>query len=195
MRRAKPGNLFWVLAIAFTALCCSATTAIAQTARKFVRHDVVEVGNGRKAEILQCRGEGPLEECDVIYYTINRAQGHRMWQNANRLREEERAAKLLNDIKAGKINSLARTPVHETKADVEKIKAAAEQLVSEPPPVRGSKLIDSSAVGSNVGKDTHLKTVVRRIDSVNKDKIDTFQVTLKRELELQRLTGKCQQGK
>jgi hypothetical protein len=62
------------------------------------------MGNGLKVEVLRSRGEGPLEEYDVIYYTEKRQLGTRMWQNANRLREEERAAL----ISRGELKSAAR---------------------------------------------------------------------------------------
>lgn len=76
----------------------------------FRKHEVLEVGGGKKVEILGCRGEGPLQECDVIYYTDRRQTGTRMWRNANRLKEEERAAKLAKGD---------RSVVEETAASVD----------------------------------------------------------------------------
>ncbi len=60
-------------------------------------HQVIDMGSGQKVEILSCYGEGPLEECDCIYYTDRRQNGKRMKQNANRIREEEKAAQIVRD--------------------------------------------------------------------------------------------------
>ena len=72
--------------------CIAVFCVSAQTVRKFERHEVVDVGGGMKAEVLQCRGEGPLEECDVIYYSTRRQEGTRVWRNANGTGRRKRSA-------------------------------------------------------------------------------------------------------
>ncbi len=139
----------WTLTGIMAILNTLLLTANAQTARKFERHDIVEVANGRKAEIIQCRGEGPLEECDVIYYTTNRAQGTRTWENANRLREMERAAKLARDIQQGRINTLAKyrgTLKKDSTADHFERDTLAKMAAAKPRPAgkRGSELQELS---------------------------------------------------
>ena len=88
------GKSISVFIISFLVSCLLSATANAQAPKPFEAHEVIEIGNGQKIEILKCRGEGPVEECDCIYYTDKRQNGKRMWQNANRIREEQRSAEL-----------------------------------------------------------------------------------------------------
>lgn len=164
----------------------------AQTPRKFVRRDIVDVGNGQKVEIIQCHGEGPLEECDVIYYTTNRGQGTRMWQNANRLREDERAARLLRDIEQGKINSLAKNPVSPEKASGQdesfvNTNSVKSNFLKQQGALTShiSDLSVPATTQSQIDKDAALQKEIRRIDSITKSKVDTFKLALQREIEIQ----------
>jgi hypothetical protein len=72
--------------------------AFAQTKQSYRNHEEIEIGGGMKVEILKCYGEGPTEECDCIYFTDKRQNGTRMKQNANRIKEEERAYNLAKGI-------------------------------------------------------------------------------------------------
>ena len=122
MVRFSRFNLFMVLFT--TALLCS-LSAIAQELKPFVAHEVIEIGGGQKIEILRCRGEGPVEECDCIYYTDKRQNGKRMWQNANQIRQEQKSAQL--EVAAAK--ELAKTEAQ--KMAEAKAKEAAERKAAK----------------------------------------------------------------
>lgn len=123
-RKAISLKLWCVFVLIF---CC--TTAFSQE-RPFREHEVIDVGGGQKVEILRCRGDGPYEECDCIYYTTKRQLGTRSWQNANRIREEERAARIARNAELGvpqntssMANSSRRnTPVKAASPAVAKVK-------------------------------------------------------------------------
>jgi hypothetical protein len=91
MTKRKRISVIAVLQILF---CGHSFFSFAQTTPSFKPHDVIDVGGGMKVEILKCRGEGPTEECDCIYYTEKRQTGKRMWQMVSTIKEEERAALL-----------------------------------------------------------------------------------------------------
>jgi len=102
-------TVLYRVVLSFLFICAVASSVSAQTERKYRNHEVIDVGNGQKVEILRSRGEGPLEEYDVIYYTDKRQLGTRMWQNAARLREEERAAILASEALKAPSKTSAKT--------------------------------------------------------------------------------------
>ena len=69
----------------------------AQTNPTFQNHQIIDIGNNTKVEILRSRGEGIAEECDVIYFTTKRQDGKRMWQSVRQLKEEERAGRIAKE--------------------------------------------------------------------------------------------------
>lgn len=69
----------------------------AQTPHTFENHQMLDIGNNTKVEILKSRGEGIAEECDVIYFTTKRQEGKRMWQSVRQLKEEERAGRIARE--------------------------------------------------------------------------------------------------
>jgi outer membrane protein len=66
----------------------------AQVQKDYNPHEVIEIGNGTKIEVLKCRGEGADQECDVIYYTDKRQAGKRKWEKTSLIRELEQSAKV-----------------------------------------------------------------------------------------------------
>lgn len=70
------------------------SSALAQSQRKYEEHEVIDIGNGIKIEILNFRGEGENEECNVIYYTDKRQTGKRVWEKTSKVKELEHDAKL-----------------------------------------------------------------------------------------------------
>ena len=57
--------------------------------RKFNQGEMVETGGGITAKILQCRGAGDNEECDVQYYRGDAPESTPRWENADFLRRAE----------------------------------------------------------------------------------------------------------
>ncbi|MEP6742130.1 MAG: hypothetical protein ABJB61_06480 [bacterium] len=53
--------------------------------RKLVPGEKFEVGGGQSVEIIQCRGEGRDQECEVQYYRASGPEGKPMWQWASQL--------------------------------------------------------------------------------------------------------------
>lgn len=107
-----------------------ASLAFAQAPKPFAAHEIIETGGGQKIEILKCRGEGPLEECDCIYYTDKRQNGKRMWQNANRIREEQKAGMLeVNAAKEAAQRAADASAAAKAKEAAER-KAAKEKEVT-----------------------------------------------------------------
>lgn len=95
-----------------------ASSAFAQTKPSYRNHEEIDVGGGMKVEILKCTGEGPTEECDCIYFTDKRQNGTRMKQNANRIKEEERAANLAKGVNNPQAkNSVASAIAGESRPD------------------------------------------------------------------------------
>lgn len=105
-------------------------SSFAQIKQSYRNHEEIEVVGGMKVEILNCSGEGPTEVCDCIYFTDKRQNGTRMKQNANRLKEEERAALLAKGINKPQLkknnSSIARST--DTRAD----KAIPKSLTQKP---------------------------------------------------------------
>ncbi len=59
------------------------------TTRKFKQGEMVETGGGMFAKILQCRGAGDAEECEVQYYRGDDAESTPRWETALFLRTAE----------------------------------------------------------------------------------------------------------
>ncbi len=120
-RKSISTFVFFSLVAAFLSL-----KANAQAPKPFVAHEVIEIGSGQKIEILKCRGEGPVEECDCIYYTDKRQNGKRMWQNADRIREEQRAAALEVAATKEQANQAAAALAASKAKEIAATKAARE---------------------------------------------------------------------
>lgn len=61
-----------------------------QTRKKFREHEVIRLSGDLKVEILNCKGEGDNEVCEVIYYTAQRSAGQRILESAKKIRGEEK---------------------------------------------------------------------------------------------------------
>lgn len=131
--------------IIVSAMACIFNSTVQGQVRKFRSHEVIDIGNGQKVEILSCRGSGTTEECDCIYYTDRRQTGRRVWQSADKIRDEEKAAKkaIVDSIIASRIKprqkALATHKVVESPAQKNKvageIKAKTDPKRTVTPPV------------------------------------------------------------
>lgn len=61
----------------------------AQQQRKFTAGEMVDTGGGISAKILQCRGAGENEECEVQYYRGDALESIPRWENTLFLRNAE----------------------------------------------------------------------------------------------------------
>lgn len=61
----------------------------AQQQRKFTAGEMVDTGGGISAKILQCRGTGENEECEVQYYRGDALESIPRWENTLFLRNAE----------------------------------------------------------------------------------------------------------
>lgn len=193
-------NCFAAFAMFFLASLCSLNVS-AQDQKPFVAHEVIEIGGGQKVEILRCKGEGPLEECDCIYYTDKRQNGRRQWQNANRIREEQKSALLevtaakelakqqANVAAAEKVKEAAaaktakekeRTASSETNEVIETIKDQNTQIKAKGTvkanAYRGSAAVakkkeEAAQVAANKKNALSLKEIARQRDSINRSRI------------------------
>lgn len=98
MRSAGLRNSLYPFIVFVSIFFLAITYSFGQTKQSYRNHEEIEVGGGMKVEILRCTGEGPTEVCDCIYFTDKRQNGTRIKQNANRIKEEERAALLAKGI-------------------------------------------------------------------------------------------------
>ncbi len=195
MVRSNRFNLFMVL---FTAFFFSSLGASAQEQRPFVAHEVIEIGGGQKIEILRCRGEGPVEECDCIYYTDKRQNGKRQWQNANQIRQEQKSAQLevaaakeLAKTEAQKMAEARTKEAAERKAAKEKERTASSETneVIETIKEQNNEIKSKGAVKANAYRGSaavakkkemaaetkkaamSLKEIARQRDSINRSKM------------------------
>jgi hypothetical protein len=83
--------LFFVFSLAIT------FHASSQVAGKLQEHEVIDMANGMKLEVLRFRGEGEKEEADVIYYTDKRQTGTRKWEPTSKVLQLKQASQLLKD--------------------------------------------------------------------------------------------------
>ena len=123
-------KIFMSVGLSSLLTCTCLTPVSAQTQRKYEEHEVIEIGDGMKIEVLKCRGEGENEECNVIYYAEKRQTGRRVWEKTGKLREMERAAKLAaqpHKQQAKKqADPIENTPSFSTQ-EAEKLNAAEEK--------------------------------------------------------------------
>lgn len=90
--------------------------------RKFNPGEMVETGGGIRAKILQCRGTGDNEECDVQYYRGDTLESTPRWENADSLRRaEERVIdyerrQAANQPESGDMNRAKAKPAEASKA-------------------------------------------------------------------------------
>jgi hypothetical protein len=98
-------------------LCLSASFSYAQSTREYKSHEVIELTDGLKVEVLRSRGEGDAKEWDVIYYKEKRQTGKRMWQLASVLQEEENQALLSRGIKPPAPKPIATAPIEQPKKE------------------------------------------------------------------------------
>lgn len=188
-RKQTKAFIIFFLQVSFL---CASFFASGQTGRKFQKHEVIDVGGGMKAEILQTRGEGPLEEVDVIYYMVRRQEGTRVWQNANRLREEENAARLLKESQlAGsrKVNASSRPARNSTtpnKTGVNKGNALKDTSINAGKINLAIKNIllpsDAALVTAAKNSTINLTKEAKRLDSIGHTKVDTFKLAIQREI-------------
>ena len=92
MKSAKVLNTHAAVFLIILRILSSVSPASAQAVQAFKPHQVIEIGNSMRIEILKCRGEGDNEECDVIYYTEKRQQGTRKWEKTSRIKDLQNAA-------------------------------------------------------------------------------------------------------
>jgi hypothetical protein len=59
------------------------------TQRKYKPGEIVDTGGGMSVKILQCRGEGDAEECEVQYYRGDDLESTPRWENASFIRTAE----------------------------------------------------------------------------------------------------------
>ena len=125
-------NIFSQLII-ISILLISARSVNAQTTRNYRSHEVINIGNGMRAEILSCRGIGDDAECDVIIYKENekRQNGKRSWEKAKSLRTLELIANNLSSVvKPPAIKAPAKSEIAKVKSETVKdeIKPAPKKL-------------------------------------------------------------------
>ena len=184
--------------VLFTAAFFCSLSSSAQEQKPFVAHEVIEIGGGQKIEILRCRGEGPVEECDCIYYTDKRQNGKRQWQNANQIRQEQKSAQLevaaakelakteAQKMAEAKAKEMAerksakekeRTASSETNEVIETIKDQNKEIKSKGAvkanAYRGSAAVaKQKAIVAETKKTTmSLKEIARQRDSINRSKM------------------------
>ena len=82
-----------------TCLLCLVTifSALSQDYQKLQPHEVVDMANGIKMEVLRFRDVGGKEECEVIYYTDKRQAGTRKWEPTSKVLKLKQASQLLKD--------------------------------------------------------------------------------------------------
>jgi outer membrane protein len=113
----------------------------AQVQRDYQPHEVIEIGNGIKIEILKCRGDGDNQECDVIYYTDKRQNGKRKWEKTSVIRELEQSAKVAEQQK------VEARPSEQVKTATNKIKPSIKSsVVKTPTRSDTSAAVDKAAV-------------------------------------------------
>ena len=153
-----------------------------QSKQSYRNHQEIEVAGGMKVEILKCTGDGPTEICDCIYFTDKRQNGTRMRQNANQLKEEERAALLAKGVKNPLTRKTSSSTI--TSTDNRPDKAIPSSIIPKPKPAHPQptledavKKADSVAkVSSQKMKETLLK-VAPADDSTEMDQVFIPRVT------------------
>jgi hypothetical protein len=90
-------SYFIVSVVIFLLLGSTAFHASAQVARKLQEHEVIDMANGMKMEVLRFRGEGATEECEVIYYTDARQSGTRKWEPTAKVLRLKQASQILSE--------------------------------------------------------------------------------------------------
>ncbi|GEO09269.1 hypothetical protein [Segetibacter aerophilus] len=188
------GNiLIFIFQLIFSVVSISSS---AQTKQSYRNHEEIDVGGGMKVEILKCYGEGPTEECDCIYFKEKRQTGTRMKQNANRLKEEERAANLAKGITepVAKSSSTARSVENRTdKAIPASIIPNPNAKPTPPGPTleEAVKKADSVARASSQKMKEDLANAAHPDDSTEMDKVYIPNVTKTGEtrLDASNLTG------
>jgi outer membrane protein len=101
----------------------------AQIKRDYQPHEVIEIGNGTKIEILKCRGEGDSQECDVIYYTDKRQNGKRKWEKTSIIRELEQSARVPGEQEKQE----AKKPLQANKGVLRDVKPSIKTPLTKPP--------------------------------------------------------------
>jgi hypothetical protein len=85
--------------------------------RKFTTGEVVDTGGGMSVKILQCRGAGDAEECEVQYYRGDDLESTPRWENASFIRTAE--ARVLEFKKRERGENAAPQTVEPARPDVE----------------------------------------------------------------------------
>jgi len=81
--------LCMLLAFVLLGLALTSFNVRAQQQRKFTAGEMVDTGGGISAKILQCRGAGENEECEVQYYRGDDLESTPRWENTLFLRNAE----------------------------------------------------------------------------------------------------------
>jgi hypothetical protein len=180
----KPYKSFNVLFVFFQIIfSIISSSSFSQTKPSYRNHEEIDVGSGMKVEILKCYGEGPAEECDCIYFTDKRQTGTRMKQNANRLREDERAANLAKGINEPVVKYASAVQSTDSRTD----KAIPAFMIPDPdakatpppPPTleEAVKKADSAAKASSQKMKEALAKISPANDSTEMDKVYIPKVT------------------
>jgi hypothetical protein len=168
-------------------------SSFGQIKQSYRNHEEIDVGGGMKVEILKCTGDGPTEECDCIYFTDKRQNGTRMKQNANRIKEEERAANLvkgINNPETKKTQPSSAADVTDSRPDKD-IPESILYKPNVPPAKRGVSLEEAARQADSVAKvgSQKLKESLSKInyleDSTEMDRVYIPKVTETGEIRLQ----------
>jgi hypothetical protein len=123
----------------------------AQQQRKFTAGEMVDTGGGISAKILQCRGAGENEECEVQYYRGDALESIPRWENTIFLRNaEERvlAYKKRQAAEQGEFTNPDTAKPQPAPAVEEREVAAQDQAIADcsfiPPPGDTSKAAKAS---------------------------------------------------
>ena len=97
MRRRTDFRLssIFLVAIVFLGSFILSDNSVAQGRRTFKPGEMVDTGGGMSAKILQCRGAGDNEECEIQYYRGEVLESIPRWENTFFLRNAEE--RILNE--------------------------------------------------------------------------------------------------
>ncbi len=154
-----------------------------ETKQTYRNHEEIDVGGGMKVEILKCSGEGPAEICDCIYFTDKRQNGTRMKQNANRIKEEERAAVIAQNINKPQSGKARTALITSANRDDKAIPLSITPDPNAPKRVRKPTLQDAAMRADSIAKarsrkfDESMAATIATEDSAEADKVYIPQMT------------------
>ena len=156
-------------------LICS-FVCFAQTTYTFENHQVLDIGNNTKVEILRSRGEGLAEECEVIYYTTKRQDGKRMWQSVRQLKEEERAGRIAKEAANTSLKKNTATNLaNNVNTSAESLKNIAKVAFKPPGPTLQEQVRKADSLAKIRGREID-RVLLASIEKEDSTEIDSTNI-------------------